>query len=73
MSGVLNLTNVFQLVVNRFTLWLVYEFLLHSEGDEIVPGKVSRALALQKLRYPNPSQIWYLEKIIDDLRDRNPL
>ena len=25
MSGVLNLTNVFQLVINRFALWLVYE------------------------------------------------
>ena len=48
----------------RLEIW----FLLHSDRDEIVPGKVSRAVALQKLRYPNRSQIWYLKKVLEDLR-----
>ncbi len=51
----------------RLEIWL----LLHSDCDELRSGKLDRAIALQKQRDPDRTQIWYLEQIIKDLRAKN--
>ena len=53
-------------LILRWEIWLI----VYEESDEIATNKIDRLVEREKYRYPGKSELWYLEKIIYDLRKR---